>query len=85
MLAYRRICQLALQVLRSDGILIFCSCSFHLGRDDLMRVMQQAARHTDRSAQVLEQGGQAHDHPIHPAIPETAYLKALYARVLPSF
>ncbi len=84
-LAYRRICQLALQVLRSDGILISCSCSFHLGRDDLMRVMQQAARHTDRSAQVLEQGGQAHDHPIHPAIPETAYLKALYARLLPSF
>ena len=85
LLAYRRLSQAALQVLSSDGMLISCSCSFHLGRDDLMQLMQQSARHTDRSMQILEQGGQAPDHPIHPAIPETAYLKANYARVLPSF
>ncbi|OOZ36504.1 class I SAM-dependent rRNA methyltransferase [Solemya velesiana gill symbiont] len=84
-LAYRRINQLAMQLLSKDGILITSSCSHHMSRDSLLQTVQQAARHTDRSLQLLEQGAQAPDHPIHPAIPETAYLKTFYLRALPSF
>ncbi len=82
--AYRRLNQGAMQVLERDGILISCSCSFHLPRAALAQLMLQAARHLDRSLQVLEQGHQAADHPVHPAIPETDYLKAYFARVLPA-
>ncbi|MCP3870997.1 MAG: class I SAM-dependent rRNA methyltransferase [Gammaproteobacteria bacterium] len=84
-LAYRRLNQLALQVLSKDGILITSSCSHHMSGERLLHVVQQAARHVDRSLQLLEQGAQSRDHPIHPAIPETAYLKTFYLRVLPSF
>ncbi len=84
-LAYRRLNQLALQLLTKDGILITSSCSHHMSRDSLLQVVQQAARHTDRSLQLLEQGQQGADHPVHPAIPETAYLKAFFLRVLPTF
>ncbi len=83
--AYRRINQLALQLLSKDGILITSSCSHHMSRESLLQMVQQAGRHTDRSLQLLEQGAQAPDHPIHPAIPETAYLKTFYFRSLPSF
>jgi len=84
-LAYRRLNQLALQVLGKDGILVSSSCSHHMGEEALLHEIQQAARHTDRSLQLLERGFQAPDHPVHPAIPETAYLKTFYLRVLPSF
>lgn len=83
-LAYRRLNEAALALLERDGLLVTASCSFHLQGDDLLRIVQQAARHSDRSLQVLYQGQQGPDHPIHPAIPETAYLKAFFARVLPA-
>jgi 23S rRNA (cytosine1962-C5)-methyltransferase len=84
-LAYRRLNEAALRLLDRDGLLVTASCSFHLQRDDLLRTVQQAARHNDRSLQLLQQGQQAPDHPIHPAVPETAYLKALTLRCLPTF
>jgi len=82
--AYRRINQAAMQVLGRDGILVSCSCSFHLQRDTLRDTLLGAARHLDRNLQILEQGHQGPDHPIHPAIPETEYLKAFFTRVLPA-
>jgi 23S rRNA (cytosine1962-C5)-methyltransferase len=80
--AYRKLNQQAMQVLARDGILVSCSCSHHLGQDDLIATIQQAARHVDRFAQLVEVGGHAPDHPIHPAIPETRYLKSLFCRVV---
>jgi 23S rRNA (cytosine1962-C5)-methyltransferase len=80
--AYRRLNQLAMQLLERDGVLISCSCSHHMSAEDLLAAIQTATRHLDRDAQLLEQGMQAPDHPIHPAIPETAYLKAFYVRVV---
>ncbi len=80
--AYRRLNQLAMQLLERDGMLISCSCSHHMGEADLLGAIQTAARHLGRDAQVLERGMQAPDHPVHPAIPETAYLKAFYVRVI---
>jgi len=78
--AYKRLNQLALQLLERDGILVSCSCSYHMGADGLMQAIQRAARHVGRFVQVVEIGGQAPDHPIHPAIPETRYLKAFFCR-----
>jgi 23S rRNA (cytosine1962-C5)-methyltransferase len=84
-LAYRRLNQLACQLLDKDALLISCSCSFHMSGDALLETVNQAGRHTDRSLQLLERGQQGPDHPVHPAIPETGYLKALFLRVLPRF
>ncbi|MBS0431368.1 MAG: class I SAM-dependent rRNA methyltransferase [Proteobacteria bacterium] len=83
-LAYRRLNELAMQVLARDGILITCSCSYHMPREALLQGIQQGARHLDRGAQVLASLQQAPDHPVHPAIPETAYLKGFACRVLPA-
>lgn len=83
--AYRQLNQAAIQVLKKDGLLVSASCSAHLKRDELIRTVQASARHLDRSAQLLEMGGQGPDHPIHPAIPETAYLKTGFFRILPSW
>jgi 23S rRNA (cytosine1962-C5)-methyltransferase len=80
--AYRKLNQLAMQLLPRDGFLVSCSCSHHLPQDELIGTVQQAARHLNRFAQVVEVGGHAPDHPIHPAIPETRYLKALFCRVV---
>ncbi len=80
--AYRRINQMAMQVLNRDGVLISASCSYHLKRDDLGGILLQSSRHVDRELQILAQGHQGLDHPIHPAIPETEYLKAYFCRVL---
>ncbi len=84
-LAYKRLNQAAIQLLSKDGILITSSCSHHMSQQELLQTVQQAGRHCDRSLQLLEQGQQGPDHPIHPAIPETAYLKTFYFRVLPTF
>jgi 23S rRNA (cytosine1962-C5)-methyltransferase len=80
--AYRRLNQLAMQLLERDGMLISCSCSHHMSAEDLLGGIQTAARHLGKDAQLLEQGMQAPDHPVHPAIPETSYLKAFYVRVV---
>jgi 23S rRNA (cytosine1962-C5)-methyltransferase len=80
--AYRRINELAMRLLSRDGFLISGSCSLHLTRSELVDVLRAASRHIDRQLQVLEQHGQGADHPVHPAIPETEYLKSVFCRVL---
>ncbi len=79
--AYRKLNQLALGVLGEEGLLVSCSCSYHLAADELVNAIQSAARHSGRFVQILEAGGQSPDHPVHPAIPETRYLKAFFCRV----
>jgi len=79
--AYRKLNQLALPLIDRDGLLVSCSCSYHMEADELVNAIQTAARHTSRFVQVLEQGGQSPDHPVHPAIPETRYLKSFFCRV----
>ncbi|MCX2980078.1 class I SAM-dependent rRNA methyltransferase [Halieaceae bacterium IMCC14734] len=81
--AYRRINELAMQLLQPGGLLVSASCSMQLELSDLLLELQSAARRTGHFVQVLETGHQGRDHPQHPAIPETAYLKAVFARVNP--
>jgi 23S rRNA (cytosine1962-C5)-methyltransferase len=79
--AYRKLNQLALALIEGEGLLVSCSCSYHLAPEELVTAIQTAARHAGRLVQILESGGQSPDHPVHPAIPETRYLKAFFCRV----
>ncbi len=79
--AYRHINEMAIRLLGRDGLLVSGSCSMHLTRDTLTDIVRGAGRHLDRHVQIIAQGGQSADHPVHPAIPETDYLKAVFARV----
>ena len=78
--AYRRINQLALSLLVPDGILVSASCSYHLSREALLDALLRASRAGGRELQIVEEGHQGPDHPVHPAIAETSYLKAFFAR-----
>ncbi|MGA9024863.1 MAG: class I SAM-dependent rRNA methyltransferase [Steroidobacteraceae bacterium] len=79
--AYKRLNQLAMRLLAGDGILVSCSCSYHLSAEALVDAIAKAAHGAGRQVQLLESGGQSPDHPVHPAIPETRYLKAYFCRV----
>jgi len=79
--AYRRLNTLGMQVLRHDGILLTCSCSGFVGMDDLLGALSQAAQRLQRPVQLLETYTHGVDHPIHLAMPETSYLKAVFCRV----
>ncbi len=82
--AYRRINEMAMQLLERDGLLVAGSCSYHMPRHELQSALLKGARHLDRNLQILLQGCQGPDHPVHPAIPETEYLKAIFTRVIPA-
>lgn len=82
--AYARINNFAMRLLAKDGVLISASCSMHLQRERLVDILRGNSRELDRNAQIFAQGGQGGDHPIHPAIAETEYLKAFFLRVLPA-
>lgn len=82
--AYRRINEMAMRLLSSDGIMLSASCSMHLQRDELMNVLQSGGNRLGCHVQVLFEGIQGPDHPVHPAIPETLYLKAFLARIYKS-
>lgn len=73
--AYQRVNELGLDLVRPGGMLMTCSCSHHLEADALRNMVTRAAGKRRRHARLLFQGFQGPDHPIHPAMPETAYLK----------
>ncbi len=74
--AYRRANDLALALVAPGGVLLTCSCSHHLEADTLQGLAAKAAARQGRSARLLRRGFQGPDHPVHPSMPETAYLKA---------
>lgn len=78
---YARLQREALRLLADDGILVSASCSHHMSADHLQRLVGREALRLGLQVQVLERRGPAPDHPLHPAIPETDYLKALFCRV----
>ena len=82
--AYRRLNRRAMQVLAVDGLLLSASCSFHLDAEEHQAIVAGAAGDVGRWIQILGRGGQAADHPIHPGLPESAYLKVLLVRVCES-
>lgn len=81
---YHRLNQQAMRLLSKDGLLVSGSCSMHLAEGRLNEILRVLGRELDRDVQILHTGGQGADHPVIPAIPETRYLKAMFARVLPT-
>lgn len=82
--AYRHLNELAIRLLDRGGLLVSASCSMPLTNENLTEIVRGAARHLDRQAQLIWRGGQGPDHPVHPTIPETEYLKAQFYRLLPA-
>jgi len=78
---YKELNLRALKMLRPGGILVTCSCSFHVNAADFLGVVSQAARDVHRNLRILEYRGQAKDHPILVNVPETAYLKCIILNV----
>ena len=81
--AYRKINALAMQLLTPGGVFVSCSCSHHLPAESLRSCVQQAAARRKWQGRILYAGGQGADHPVHAAMPETAYLKCFIAHLLP--
>ncbi len=71
----------AIKMLAPGGMLVTCSCSHHVGREEFVGVVASAASDARRRVQVLEVRGAAPDHPEILTLPETAYLKCLICRV----
>jgi 23S rRNA (cytosine1962-C5)-methyltransferase len=74
---YKELNLRALKMLRPGGILVTCSCSYHVTEADLLQVVADAAGDAHRTLRVLERRGQSKDHPVLLTVPETAYLKCL--------
>ena len=79
--AYQRINRLAMQIMNEGGLLISASCSHHMPAVQLLDEIRKAGQKQGNFTQVMEQGHQGPDHPIHPAMRETEYLKAWFCRV----
>ncbi len=80
--AYQRLSRLGMELVADGGVLVSASCSFHMERDALLRTALRAAVGTGREVQLVEEGHQGPDHPVHLAIPETSYLKAFFVRAV---
>ncbi|WP_027857471.1 class I SAM-dependent rRNA methyltransferase [Marinobacterium jannaschii] len=80
--AYARMNNFAMRLLNKGGVLVSASCSMHLENQRLVDIIRSNSRELDRTAQIFAQGHQGADHPVHPAIPETEYLKAYFVRIL---
>jgi 23S rRNA (cytosine1962-C5)-methyltransferase len=78
---YKELNLRALKMLRPGGILITCSCSYHVRQSNFLEMLSAAALDTHRSVRLLEMRGQAKDHPVVLNIPETAYLKCVIVSV----
>lgn len=72
----------AMLALEPGGILVSCSCSYHLGEAMFRDLLLKAAQASGRRLRVLKEGGQAMDHPVLLAMPETRYLKCAFLEVL---
>jgi len=78
---YLRLSRAALDVLEPDGVLVTCSCSGLIGRELFTQVIGGVAEQSGRPIQILDQRGQAPDHPISASCLESEYLKCLICRV----
>jgi 23S rRNA (cytosine1962-C5)-methyltransferase len=79
---YKEINLRAFHLLSRSGVLVTCSCSFHVDEALFERTVLQAASDAKRSVQVIERRGAARDHPTLLGVPETRYLKCLILRAV---
>ncbi len=69
-------------MLRPGGVLITCSCSFHVSEAEFLGMLGSAAADACRRVRILEKRGQSTDHPVLMNVPETAYLKCIVVKVI---
>lgn len=79
--AYRRLARLGSRVTAPGGFLVLCSCSHAIDADAFLEVCADGLAAERRAAQLIHEGGAGPDHPVHPALPETRYLKATVWRL----
>jgi 23S rRNA (cytosine1962-C5)-methyltransferase len=78
---YKELNLRALKMLRPGGILVSCSCSYHVSQSNFLEMLADAALDAHRTLRLIEVRGQAKDHPVLLNIPEAAYLKCVIASV----
>ena len=78
---YKELNLRALKMLRPDGLLVTCTCSYHVNQSSFLEMLGAASLDAHRSLRLIEVRGQAKDHPVLLNIPETAYLKCVIAAV----
>ena len=79
---YKEINLRALKLLNPGGVLITCTCSYHVSEELFIEILAQAAIDAHRRVQIVEKRMQATDHPVLVSVPETYYLKCVIARVI---
>ena len=79
---YKEINLRALKLLNPGGVLVTCSCSYHMSEDLFLEIIADAALDARRRVQIIEKRGQSSDHPVLLGVPETHYLKCVIARVI---
>ena len=79
---YKELNLRALKMLRPGGLLVTCSCSYHVGQADFLDMLASAAVDAHRTLRLIEVRGQAKDHPVLQSVPETSYLKCVIASVI---
>jgi 23S rRNA (cytosine1962-C5)-methyltransferase len=79
---YKEINLRALKLLNPGGILVTCTCSYHMAEHTFVELIAEAANDAHRKLQIIEKRMQASDHPVLLTVPETYYLKCVIARVL---
>jgi 23S rRNA (cytosine1962-C5)-methyltransferase len=79
---YKELNLRALRLLRPGGVLMTCSCSYHVSEDLFIQLLLEAARDARRSIQLVEKRSQARDHPALLTVPETSYLKCVVLRIM---
>lgn len=79
---YKEINLRALKLLNPGGVLVTCTCSYHVSEDLFLKIIADAAIDARRRVQIVEKRMQAADHPVLLGMPETYYLKCVIARLL---
>ena len=79
---YKDVNLLAIRLTKPEGLIVTSSCSHHVSETELWGVIGRASRDAKRPVRLLEQRGQASDHPILATMPETRYLKCFIMQVL---
>jgi 23S rRNA (cytosine1962-C5)-methyltransferase len=79
---YKEINLRALKLLKVGGVLVTCSCSYHMSEELFLDIIADAALDARRRVQIIQKRGQSTDHPVLLGVPETHYLKCVIARVV---
>lgn len=79
---YKEVNLRAMKLLNPGGILVTCTCSYHMSEQMFLEIIADAGLDAHRRLQIIEVRGQSSDHPVLLGVPETHYLKCVIMRVI---